>query len=70
MKSETSKTPSGVTTILTREEEAYAVIENRSPKEMERIDIDFTEHVIRIYSDTPWPIEDYMRSGAPRTPSG
>ncbi len=66
MKSESHNSPKGLTTFLTREDEALVVIEDRSHKNDERIDIDFSDHVIRIYSDIPWPVEAFDRGGNTR----
>lgn len=65
MKLETSKTPVGKTTIATREDEDLLVVEDRSGAELERIDIDFKEHEIRVYSNKPWPVGSFLRNGTP-----
>jgi len=64
MKLETSKTPAGETTIALREDEALLVVEDRRA-ELERIDIDFKDHEIRVYSNKPWPVGSFKRDGTP-----
>ena len=64
MKCETQKTPAGLTTIATREDEALLVVEDRDG-ELERIDIDFKNHQIRVYSNGTWDVDLYKRSGSP-----
>ena len=62
MKCKTSKTPAGITTIANREDESLLVVEDR---ELERIDIDFKDHEIRVYSDKLWPVGSFKRDGTP-----
>jgi len=64
MKTETSQTPKGLTGNITREGECYLVITD-GRFQNERIDIDFDEHLVRIYSDNPWPVETFKRNGTP-----
>jgi hypothetical protein len=64
MKFKTDKTPAGLTTVALREEEALLVVEDRSG-ELERIDIDFTAHQIRVYSDGTWEVNLFKRNGTP-----
>ena len=64
MKCKTDKTPAGITTVALREDEALLVVEDRSG-ELERIDIDFTDHQIRVYSNGTWDIGLYKRNGTP-----
>ena len=64
MKCETSITPKGKTLIATREDESLLVVEDRCGK-LERIDIDFADHQIRVYSNKPWPVGSFKRNGTP-----
>lgn len=64
MKFMTDKTAAGLTTVALREEEALLVVEDRSG-ELERIDIDFTEHQIRVYSNGSWDVGKFKRNGSP-----
>ena len=64
MKCKTEKTPAGITTVALREDEALLVVEDRSG-ELERIDIDFTDHQIRVYSNGIWEVGLYKRNGTP-----
>jgi hypothetical protein len=64
MKCETNKSPAGLTTIAAREDEELLVVEDRRA-ELERIDISFRDHEIRVYSDKPWPVESFKRNGTP-----
>ena len=64
MKFKTDKTAAGITTIALREDEALLVVEDRSG-ELERIDIDFTDHQIRIYSNGTWDVGCFKRNGTP-----
>lgn len=64
MKFKTDKTAAGITTIALREDEALLVVEDRSG-ELERIDIDFTYHQIRVYSNGTWDVQCFKRNGTP-----
>jgi len=64
MKCKTQKSPTGLTTIATREDEELLVVEDRRA-ELERIDISFRDHEIRVYSNKPWPVGLFKRNGTP-----
>lgn len=64
MKCKTDTTTAGITTIALREDEALLVVEDRSG-ELERIDIDFTDHQIRVYSNGGWDVQFFKRNGTP-----
>lgn len=64
MKFKTDTTAAGLTTIAIREEESLLVVEDRSG-ELERIDIDFESHQIRVYSNGSWDVGKFKRNGSP-----
>jgi len=64
MKCTTHKSPAGITTTAERQDEALLVVEDRHG-ELERIDIEFTTHQIRVYSDATWNVNRFKRCGTP-----
>lgn len=64
MKFKTDNTAAGLTTVAVREGEALLVVEDRNG-ELERIDIDFKSHQIRVYSDGAWSVNSFKKNGTP-----